>query len=225
MKPLLLINPNTNVVTTQEMVEIARKTAPVAQAVEGVTVLRGSPLIYDDEMLSVSASAVAELAKTLDLNRYSGIIVAAFGDPGIDALRRLSPVPVTGIAEAGIIEAAGNGRRFSIVTTTPDLVCAIHKRVEGYGYGDAFTGVRLTEGDVIALMSDPARLENSLMDACAAAIADDGAEAIIIGGGPLAVHAVALSPRFSVPIIEPVPAAVRLVITRAQANTVEAAAG
>ena len=220
MKPLLLINPNTNVITTREMVEIARNTLPLGQEVDGVTVLRGAPLIYDDEKLSVSACAVVEIAKTLDLTRYSGIIVAAFGDPGIDALRRFSPVPVTGIAEAGIVEAATSARRFSIVTTTPALVAAIHKRVEAYGYAKTFTGVRLTRGDVVTLMNDPDRLNESLMEACGTAIVDDHAEAIIIGGGPLAIHAITLSPHFSVPIVEPVPAAVRLAVARAQTKNV-----
>ena len=218
MKPLLLINPNTNADTTKEMVEIARRTAPFGQVVDGVTARHGAPLIYNDAQLSVSASAVLHLAKTLDLTRYSGLVVAAFGDPGIDALRRISPVPVTGIAEAGIIEAAQNARRFSIVTTTPDLVDAICKRVEIYGYGQAFTGVRLTEGDVIAVMSDPERLEKGLLAACARAICDDKAEAVIIGGGPLAVHAVALGAHFDVPIIEPAPAAIRLAVARTETS-------
>lgn len=215
MRPLLLINPNTNEATTQEMVEIARAAAPSGLVIEGATVTHGAPLIYDDEKLSVSARAVTELASTLELTRYCGVMVAAFGDPGIDALRAISPVPVTGIAEAGIIEAARGNRRFSIVTTTPNLVSAIQKRVECYGYASSFNGVRLTEGDVVELMSDPSQLEARLAQACQIAISEDAAEAIVIGGGPLAVHALALKSRFSVPIVEPVPTAVRLAVARA----------
>ena len=44
------------------------------------------------------------------------------------------------------------------------------------------------------------------------AIEEDGAGAVVIGGGPLAVAARALAPRFPhCPIIEPIPAAVELV--------------
>lgn len=218
MRPLLLINPNTNVTTTTEMVGVARKTAPAGVHIEGATALRGAPLIVDDEKLAIGAKAVGELADTLDLSNYAGIIVSAFGDPGMDALRSRSPVPVTGIAEAGIIEAANGGRRFSVVTTTPGLVSAIRERVCAYGYGHLFAGVRLTEGDAAELMDDPNRLEAGLAHACEAAIGMDAAEAIIIGGGPLAVFARALQPRFSIPIVEPVPAAVRLAAARAGAH-------
>ncbi|WP_352974331.1 aspartate/glutamate racemase family protein [Mesorhizobium sp. M1428] len=102
---------------------------------------------------------------------------------------------------------------FSVVTTTPGLVLAIHERVAKYGYEALFTGERLTQGDVVGLM-DPVRLEASLVRSCEAAISEGAAEAIVIGGGPLAVHEVALRSRFSIPIIEPVPVAVRLAAGR-----------
>lgn len=195
---------------------MARRSAPACHVVVGATALRGSTLIDDEEKLATSAEAVVEVALALDLSKYSGVIVSAFGDPGLEALRRSSPVPVTGIAEAGIIEAAQNGRRFSIVTTTPQLSSAINKRVIHYGYGDLYTGLRLTAGHPADIMKDPVLLEASLARACEAAISQDGAEAIVIGGGPLAVSAVSLRSRFSIPIIEPVPAAVRLALTRAE---------
>ena len=223
MKSFLLINPNTNQRTTWEMVRIAQSAVPDGVRVEGATVLRGSSLIFDDEKLAVAARAVVELARTIELADHAGVIISAFGDPGIEELSTVSPVPVTGIAEAGILEAASDGRRFSIVTTTPDLVAAINRRVARYGFDGTFTGVRLTEGEVVSLMDEPERLAEGLARACEAAIAEDGAEAIIIGGGPLASQAVALKPLFAVPIIEPVPAAIRLAMSRARA-AVESAA-
>jgi Asp/Glu/hydantoin racemase len=59
-------------------------------------------------------------------------------------------------------------------------------------------------------MADPAAVTEALALACEAAIRIDGAQALVIGGGPLALAARALRPRFVVPIIEPIPAAVRL---------------
>jgi len=216
MRPLLLINPNTNSRTTQEMVDIAQRSADPDQLVEGATAASGASLISDSEKLSASEAEVISLARRADPEKYSGIIISAFGDPGLRELQNRLSIPVTGIAEAGIFEAVQDGRRFSIVTTTPDLVSAIGKLVEDYGYADQFAGVRLTEGDVTSVMSQPALLETSLAQACRIAIAEDAAEAIIIGGGPLAVHAAALRTRFAVPIIEPVPAAVRLAVERAR---------
>ncbi|MBT8161998.1 MULTISPECIES: aspartate/glutamate racemase family protein [Arthrobacter] len=215
MGPLLLINPNTSKPTTIEMVDVARAAATNHEAIIGATALRGSDLIDDDGKLATAAEAVVELAQSLELAPYQGIIVSAFGDPGVEELRRRVPVPVTGIAEAGIFEAAREGRRFSIVTTTPRLASAINGRVAEYGFGDLYTGLRLTEGNPAEIMKDAVLLEESLSQACEIALVEDAAEAIVIGGGPLALSAVALRRRFPVPIIEPVPAAVRLALARA----------
>lgn len=110
-------------------------------------------------------------------------------------------------------EAAGQDRRFAVATTTPGLAAAIGRAAAGYG--PLFRGVRLTPGDPAALTSDPAALQDALRRCCAEAIELDGAEAVVIGGGPLAAAARALRPLFAVPIIEPVPPAVRLAVRRA----------
>lgn len=210
---LLLINPNTSAATTAAMVTIARETAPEGVRISGVTVAFGAPLITDEAGLATAADAVTALAAALDPRDWDGAIVAAFGDSGLAALRGLLPIPVTGIGEAGMAEAAGGGRRFAVATTTPRLAAAISRAAAGYG--PLFRGVRLTPGDPAALTSDPAALQGALQRCCAEAVDLDGAEAVVIGGGPLAVAARALCPLFAVPIVEPVPAAVRLAVRRA----------
>lgn len=202
---LLLVNPNTSVATTDAMLAVARNAASDGVVIEGATARFGEPLITDEAALAVAADAVLDVPRSPGLD---GIIVAAFGDPGLDALRRSQPVPVTGIAEAAMAEAARHGR-FVVVTTTPALAGPIARLADHYGHGATFAGVRLTPGDPAAAMADPARLLTALAAACMDAVRD-GASAIVIGGGPLAVAARALSQEMAVPIIEPIPAAVRL---------------
>ena len=136
-------------------------------------------------------------------------IVSAFGDPGLAELRRALAVPVAGIGEASILEAGSGGRRFAVVTTTPELVSSIDAKVARLGLGASYAGVVLTKGEPIALTADAPRLETTLGAAIKDAIIDRRIEAVVIGGGPLAVAARALAPRFQIPIVEPIPAAVR----------------
>jgi len=49
----------------------------------------------------------------------------------------------------------------------------------------------------------------ALAEAVRQSIRCDGAQAVIIGGGPLGQAAIALASRFTTPIIAPIPAAVR----------------
>lgn len=206
---LTLVNPNTSRAATDDMVAIATREAGVP--VHGVTARFGAPLIADPETLAVASRAVEALAA--DLRESDAVIVAAFGDPGLAALRARLSCPVTGIAEAGMAEAAAHAPRFAVVTTTPALGPTIDARARALGHVD-FVGTFVTPGDPATLMADPAALVAALEDACRRAVETGGARALVIGGGPLAVAARALAGRLPVPLVEPVPAAVRMSLAR-----------
>lgn len=217
MLHVVLINPNTNRATTSRMVDIARDAAlqlPVRErqgkrlSIEGMTVADGVPLITNETALSAAAQAVLDLGLSLP-PETAGVIVSAFGDPGLEGLRKSLTVPVVGIAESSFHEAAGGGRRFAVVTTTPDLKAAITARANAGGIGPQFAGVWLTPGDPVPLMRDEKALAEALAEAVSRAVREDAAEAVIIGGGPLASAARLLAPASPVPLIEPIPAAVR----------------
>ena len=58
-------------------------------------------------------------------------------------------------------------------------------RAEEIGLGANCVGVLATEGDAIALMATPVELESALQVLAQQAVTELGAEAIVIGGGPL----------------------------------------
>ena len=208
MPHVALINPNTSVATTERMLEIARDHAAGRFEIKGVTAPFGSDLITNENELEAASRAVASLVPALT-GRCAGVIVAGFGDPGLEELRSALAVPVTGIGEAGILEAGRGGRRFAVVTATPELVSSIDAKAARLGFGASYAGVVLTKGEPAALTADAPRLEAALGVAIEEAIADRRVDAVVIGGGPLAVAARALAPRFRIPIVEPIPAAVR----------------
>lgn len=212
---LALVNPNTSAETTTAMVGIATETAGARATVAGHTAGFGAALITETAGLAVAAEAVAALAPVL--SDADAVIVAAFGDPGLDALRAALDVPVTGIAEAGMAEAAEGGRRFAVVTTTPDLRNRIAETAARHAHR-SFAGTWTTPGDPVTLTADPSALEAALVAAVELAVRDASVEAVVIGGGPLAVAARTVAATVRVPLIEPVPAAVRLSLQRAMAR-------
>ncbi len=209
---ILLINPNTSAVTTAAMAAVAQSVAPNDIRIEAVTAAFGSSLIQNEAQLAVATEAVGLLIAQRQPH-IDAIIVSAFGDPGLEGARRTVACPVTGIAEAGMAEAAQRAGRFAIVTTTPDLVRAIDQAAERYGYAGRYLGVFLTQGDAQRLMADRAALEEKLEAACWDAV-EAGADSVVIGGGPLAIAGRAIASRLAVPVIEPIPAAVRLTLRR-----------
>ncbi|MFI1812614.1 aspartate/glutamate racemase family protein [Streptomyces sp. NPDC020422] len=210
---VVLVNPNTSPTTTRMMTTLARRAlAGTGLRVRGVTAARGPAMLTDPEALRAAAPEVlaAALAATA-AGDCAALIVGAFGDPGIEELRAAVPqaVPVVGLGEAALTEAAAGGRRFGIATTTPLLAGTIAAHVERLGLGAGYTGARFTAGDPERLAARPASLLAALEAAVRACALRDGAEAVVIGGGPLGDAADALRTRTALPVIAPIPAACR----------------
>lgn len=208
---LLLINPNTSTDTTQMMRRIAQQALPAGWTVEAATAARGAPMIVDEDELRIGAAEAERCWRAARGGTWSGVIVSAFGDPGLQAIRASGSVPAAGLCEASMLEAAAGGRRFGIATVTPRLADAIDARAQALRLQALYTGIRLTQGDPRELAAEPQALTEALADAVGRCI-DDGADAVIIGGGPLGQAAIELAPRFAVPVIAPIPAAVRHVL-------------
>jgi len=219
-RTIVILNPNTSTRTTGAMVDIARETIgeldrDEAFSVRGITAPFGPDMIIDAPALVRSADAVAEMIADLDSDadgRPAAVIVSAFGDPGIEAAERCFPGHAFGIGTSSMLEAARGGRAFAIATTTPGLKDSIDKRAASLGLGGQYRGVYLTRTPPLELAGSPEQLREELAEAVARAIEDGGAEAVVIGGGPLAIAARSLTPRFGVALIEPIPAAIRSVV-------------
>ena len=142
-------------------------------------------MIIEPDALALAAEEVVEMAVSND-SKYDGLIVAAFGDPGLAQVQKRCRTPAVGIVELSIREASAGGRRFGIATTTPALKAAIEQRVTSLGLSAQYTGLRiLTSADPADLVKDKDRLRDALADLVHQCVDHDGAQAVIIGGGPL----------------------------------------
>ena len=212
---LRLLNPNTNAATTAMMEAIANDAGGAGAEFLGQTMTSGPAIITDETALRAAAPQIVLAGMTAQQENFDGILISGFGDPGLAELKARIAIPVTGIAEASMAEASAHGRRFSVVTTTPHLRNAIIAAARRYGHENSLTSVRITSGDAETLMNDTNALPKALLRLCLEAVQQDGAQAIVIGGGPLAAAARAIAGDVSVPVIEPVAAGARLALRRA----------
>jgi allantoin racemase len=216
VRRLALLNPNTNAATTAHMLGIAQALAPADVVVEGHTMVLGPAIVTDEVALAAAARQIETVGKSLARDGVDGILIAGFGDPGLQALRETLSIPVTGIAEAGMTAAAALGR-FSIITTTPDLQRSILALVDRYGFRSELASLRITPGVAEQVMADPETLKQALVNLARACVLD-GSVSVLIGGGPLARAARAVSDAIDLTVIEPVAAGARLALERMDAR-------
>ncbi|MET9538082.1 aspartate/glutamate racemase family protein [Streptomyces sp. NPDC006553] len=207
---MVLINPNTSTATTAMMTALARRALGGSFPVRGVTVARGPRMLTDPAALDAAArEVVAAGLRATAAGDCAALLVGAFGDPGAAELRAATDVPVVGLGEAALREAAAGGTPFGIATTTPLLAEAIAGHVTALGLADRYTGLRLTTGSPEHLSAEPESLLGELERAVRACRERDGARAVVIGGGPLGDAAEELRTRCAVRIVAPIPAACR----------------
>lgn len=209
---IVLINPNSNEAATQSMAELAQAEIGDAAIVEGRS-NTGAPalLTTPEDMANAIPGVVATGTEAASDPRVAALIVSAFSDPGLPELRAAVDIPVFGIGEEVFHEAARDGRPFGIVTVTPDeeLIESFRQKAASLGYEAQYRGTRVTPGDPAELVEDPERLDAALAEAVQQSVAEDGAEAVIMGGGPLSASALRLQPQFEQPLVVAVTAAAR----------------
>lgn len=210
MRTLVVLNPNTSATTTRLLVGIARDAVRGLDVrIAGETAARGPRIITDPVALAAAAGEVVAAARRSVLSHApDALVVAAFGDPGAEAAARATGLPVIGIGAAAVRAAGIGGRRFAIATTTARLETTLRSLVASAGRSEDYVGCFLTESAAEEL-EDPERLLTELRGAVLRAEAA-GAEAVIIGGGPLSAAAQVLVAEFTgrLPIVEPIRAAV-----------------
>ncbi|MBL6076969.1 aspartate/glutamate racemase family protein [Belnapia sp. T18] len=214
MTRILIVNSNTTESVTERIATAARAVAPLGTGIEAVSAPFGLPLIVTraDWLLAGPATVAALAARR---GQYDAAIIACFGDPGLDAAKELLDVPVIGISEAAFHAAAMLGRRFGVVSFTAALRPMFEDCLDHHGLRSRCCGFRM--GPPFA--GDPGRVAEErrdlLLDLCRQAVEQDGAEVLILAGGPLAGLAPALQPHVTVPLVDGTQAATRLAVALA----------
>lgn len=205
---ILLINPNTTASMTQAIAQAAR-----AVAAPGTEIVAAQPSFgpasiechYDE---AFAAAGVAEQVR-LGGAAADAVVIACFGDPGLDAAREATAAPVLGIAEAAFHAASFLATRFSVVTTLTRTCVIAERLVQRYGFEAQCAGVHGTDIPVLDLEGAGEALVGQIEEAGRAALARDRSGAIVLGCAGMAPLCAELSGRLGVPVIDGVAAAVK----------------
>lgn len=205
---LLIVNPNTSDdVTALIRAEAERSCAPGTELVVRAAAY-GVEYIETRFEALLAAPAVAEVIAE-HRGRVDGVVVAAFGDPGMPALKELVDVPVVGITEAALCAAALQGHRFSIVAISDRITAWYRDCVERFGFGGRLASIRSINGALGAIGAVQDDFRGTLVDLARRAVTQDGADVIVLAGAPLAGLARQVAGEIPVPVVDGIGAGVR----------------
>jgi Asp/Glu/hydantoin racemase len=199
----LLVNPNTNPLTTQRLQEVLPPQVPPGVQLLVQTARFGAPYIACEASHAVAAHACLDVWTThrgTPEQPLDGVLIGCFGDPGLFALREVSGCAVTGLAEASFIQAAALGP-FAIVTGGERWKPMLQRLANGLGYGALLRHIETVAPTGAQLQADPEMAIQCLSQACQNA-AQTGVSSIILGGAGLAGYARMLQAHCDLPLID-----------------------
>jgi allantoin racemase len=197
---LLVLNPNTNAVVTELIAQRVRRALAPGSRVRTRAVDWGAPSV--ETRIDAAVATLAVLDALTHERQVHGVLVAAFGDPGLLAARELMDVPVVGIGESSLLRARGMGR-FAILTIQPASIPLVEELVQRNGCENECAGIHAVPVSVIDA-SDPGAVRDHLAESAIEWMRGLRADAVILGGAPLGVHADHLSDLLGVPCIDPI---------------------
>jgi Asp/Glu/hydantoin racemase len=226
---LLLLNANTTAPMTARMVEAAARRAGPGIAVDGATGRFGAAYISTRAASAIAAHAALDLLAS-EVGRdnpkaYAAVALACFGDPGLLALKELSPIPVIGMAEASLTLAAQLGGRIGIVTGGARWIPMLREFAGLIGLAERIAAVRATALTGAEIAADPDAAAAQLEALARACVAEDGADVVIFGGAGLVGMAATQQPRLDVPLLCSLDCLVAAAISAARLGAAKAARG
>jgi allantoin racemase len=205
---ILVVNPNSTASMTAKIGAAARHGASAGTEIVAVNPPHGPAVIegYYDEALSL-AGLLEVIRQTPD---YDAVIIACFDDTGLDAARCLTDRPVIGIGEAAYHMASMLSNKFSVVTTLARSVPALEHNLHRYGLAARCARVRSSEVAVLELERPGSDARDRISAEIGRAIAEDRAEAIVLGCAGMTNLADDLALQHGLPVLDGVTCAIGL---------------
>ncbi len=214
---LSVINPNSDGDVTEYLYEVCAGVLPEGSHVVAVGCPR-SPLVIETALDDIAAGP-AIVRAALEAGSPDAFFVGCFGDPAVAALRELTDVPVVGLGEAALVQAALLTSRFGVVTTLERGIAALWSQVDAAGRGRGCVAIRSVEAVSDQERSDAGRTgpgagggnegtserESTLLSRLLAqgrALLDDGADGIVLACAAFGRHSDKMAAELGVPVCD-----------------------
>jgi allantoin racemase len=207
---IFVINPNTSERMTEH---IQKELQRIKRPDTDLTVVcsdKGPETIESAYDEACAIQPTLELVKRANRQGYDGVILACFSDPGLEAAREISEIPVIGIEQSTLHMAAMLGAKFSVLTPRQERIPSRRAHVHMYGLDYFLASVRSLDLSVAETDADPERTKLRILEVAKRAIEDDGAEVIVLGCAGMAGYAPLVEETLGVKVLDPTAVALKV---------------
>jgi allantoin racemase len=211
---ILVINPNSNTAVTAA---IDGAVAPFRFA-DGPEIActtleegpRGVETQKDADSVTMPLRRLVEGATDVD-----AFVIACYSDPGLHVCREGTSSPVFGIGECAIATALTRGERFGVLAIGARSIARHLRSLRQTGTIGRLAGERSLDMSVAETASGDRTLTR-MIEIGRMLVQQDGADVVVMGCAGMARHRAALQQALGIPVIDPIQAAITMVIGAVQ---------
>jgi allantoin racemase len=191
--------------------EFLRQRAALGVEVEVRSLGDGPASIESAWEASLVVPALCEAVVRAQAEGMSAVIVGCFSDPGLDALRELTSIPIVGPGAAALHMAAQLGTSFTIISPLDSAPGRGQERMRGLALDGKLASVRAVNMPVLDVARSREAVLDKLEEVGRAALRDDGADVLVLGCMSMGFLGITddLQKRLDVPVVNPVTAALK----------------
>ncbi|MDW7661960.1 MAG: aspartate/glutamate racemase family protein [Bacillota bacterium] len=178
-----------------------------------VVCLKGGPVSLEtglDEGQAIS-HLIEEVIKAND-ERFDAITIDCAADPGSQALKEISDIPVVFAGESSYYYAMNLSRKFSLITVIENTKALNENNINKYCIKNRIASVRSANVPVLDVQ-DERKSYNAILIEARKAIEEDGAQAIVLGCTGMSLLVEKLQNDLGVPVIDPRRSAIHMAIS------------
>jgi len=207
---ILVINPNASKSVTDHIRHELEKIKRVDTELTVINPEHGPVSIESAYDETLAAYHTMDLVKKANADGYDAIVLACFSDPGLDAAKELSRIPVVGIEEATLHMAAMLGHRFSIMTGLRRRIPTRDWHVRLRGCEAFYASSPSLDMSVLEMDSNPDKAKVRILGLARKCVQEDRAEVIILGCAGLAGYAEDIERELGAVVLDPTSVAFKL---------------
>ena len=210
MAHILVINPNASIEMTDVIRDQLERVRRPDTRLEVVRSPEAPPAIESAQDEAACIPPMLELVRAAAGRGVDAIVIACFSDPGLDAAREATSIPVVGIQESGMHLAAQLGDRFAILVPLARRVPLREHAALRHGFERRLTACPALDLPVLETVVDRERVLDLLVRKSRETVEQDGTEVIVLGCAGLGDLAPRLQQIAGVPVVDPNAAALKL---------------
>lgn len=207
---IMVINPNTSQSMTDHLRQELERVKRSDTKLTVVCAERGPETIESAYDEAYAIPPTLELVKRANQEDYHAIIIACFSDPGLEAAKEISKIPVIGIEESSLYVAAMLGAKFTIITPRKERIPSRRAHVHLRGLDYFLASVKSLDLSVAETDANPKKTKMRIIEVTKRAVEEDGAEVIILGCAGMAGYASEIERKLRVKVLDPTAVALKI---------------